>query len=48
MTKVTTEPEIDLTVVIEECHLEIEVEVDSYKIVDRIIDRSIEGDCKIV
>ena len=48
MTKVVTGLEIDLAVVIEECHLEIEVEEDSYKIIDRITERIIEGDCKIV
>ena len=49
MTKVTTRLETDLIVVTEECHLEIEIEeeVDSYKLMDRIKDRIIERDCKI-
>ena len=42
MTKVTDGLEIDLAVVIEECHLDIEAEVDSYRTMDRIIER----DCK--
>ena len=37
MIKVTIIPEIDLLVVIGECHLEVEVEIDTYKIIDRII-----------
>ena len=42
MTKVTTTPETDLTVVIEECYLEVEVGM------DRIIYRIIEEDCSIL
>ena len=48
LTKVTTRLEIDLTALLEECHLEIEVEVDSYKIMDKITDRIIEGDHKTI
>ena len=43
---VTTRKEIDLIVVIGECHLE--VEADLYKTMDRITDRIIEGDHKTV
>ena len=48
MTKVTTGLEVDLTVVIEKCHSEIVVEVDLYKISDRITDRIIKGDHKTI
>ena len=46
MTKVTIRLEIDLVVVIEDCHLEIELEVDSYKIMDKITYRITEEDWK--
>ena len=48
VTRVVTGPEIDLLVVIRECHLEAEVEVNIYKIMDRTIDRIIEEDCKTI
>ena len=48
MTKVTTRAEIDLIVVTEEWHLEIEVEVDLHKIMDKITERIMEGDHKTI
>ena len=46
MTEVATRSDTDLTVVIGECHLEVEVGVD--RIMDRIIDRITEEDCSIL
>ena len=50
MTKVTTRIEIDLTVVIGECHLEVELGMSKItdKIMAKITDRITEGNCKIV